>query len=271
MAEKRMFAKTIIDSDSFLDMPLSTQALYFHLSMRADDDGFINNPKKIQRVVGAADDDLKLLIFKNFVIPFESGVCVIKHWFIHNYIRGDRYKPTVYQEEREQLDVKENKAYTLGNPSVEALPDGMTVGIPSGNHMVDQPETQYRLDKSSIDLEENSILHGAETPPSRNIPPLNASLIVISITLNDKTEYPITEEDVKEWKELYPAVDVLQELRKMRGWAIANPTKRKTKNGIKRFINSWLAKEQDRRRATQNNGRESRQPEEWGEMPWDKE
>ena len=97
MAERRMFAKTIIDSDAFLDMPLSAQALYFHLSMRADDDGFINNPKKIQRVIGGSDDDLKLLIAKRFLLPFESGVVVIKHWKIHNFIRTDRYKPTVYQ------------------------------------------------------------------------------------------------------------------------------------------------------------------------------
>ena len=88
MAERRMFSKTIIDSDAFLDMPLSTQSLYFHLSMRADDDGFINNPKKIQRMIGCADDDLKLLIAKNFIIPFESGIVVIKHWKIHNYIRN---------------------------------------------------------------------------------------------------------------------------------------------------------------------------------------
>jgi len=113
MAERRMFAKTIIDSDAFLDMPLSTQALYFHLSMRADDEGFINNPKKIQRMTGCSDDDLKLLCAKNFIIPFESGVVVIKHWRIHNYIRADRLVETKYKEEREQLEVKDNGAYTF--------------------------------------------------------------------------------------------------------------------------------------------------------------
>jgi len=132
VAERRMFAKTIIDSDAFLDMPLSTQSLYFHLSMRADDDGFINNPKKIQRMIGCADDDLKLLVAKNFIIPFESGIVVIKHWKIHNYIRNDRYKETVYKEEMALLEVKENKAYTLG--------------IPNGYQM----ETQVRLGKDSI-------------------------------------------------------------------------------------------------------------------------
>lgn len=113
MAERRMFAKTIIDSDVFLDMPLSTQALYFHLSMRADDDGFINNPKKIQRMIGCGDDDLKLLVAKKFLILFESGVIVIKHWRMHNYIQKDRYKETVYIEEKGMLEIKENKAYTF--------------------------------------------------------------------------------------------------------------------------------------------------------------
>ena len=136
MAERRMFAKTIIDSDAFLDMPMSTQALYFHLSMRADDDGFINNPKKIQRMVGATEDDLKLLIAKNFIIVFESGVIVIKHWKIHNYIRNDRYKPTVYQEEFKSLSTKNNGSYTLG--------------IPDDNHLVYQMDTQVRLGKDSI-------------------------------------------------------------------------------------------------------------------------
>ena len=131
MAERRMFAKTIIDSDAFLDMPLSTQALYFHLSMRADDEGFINNPKKIQRMIGASDDDAKLLIAKNFIIPFESGVVVIKHWRIHNYLRSDRFKPTVYREEREQLTLKENKSYTKAE-NVE-IPTRYPDGIPNGN------------------------------------------------------------------------------------------------------------------------------------------
>lgn len=112
MAERRMFAKTIIDSDAFLDMPLSTQSLYFHLSMRADDDGFINNAKKIQRMLGCTDDDFKILLSKNFVIPFENGVCVIKHWRIHNLIQKDRYKPTVYGELKDKLSLKNNNVYS---------------------------------------------------------------------------------------------------------------------------------------------------------------
>jgi len=119
MAERRMFAKTIIDSDAFLDMPLSTQALYFHLSMRADDDGFINNAKKIQRMLGCNDDDLKILLSKNFIIPFETGVCVIKHWKIHNLIQKDRYKPTVYSEHKSKLSLKNNNVYTMDTVCIQ--------------------------------------------------------------------------------------------------------------------------------------------------------
>lgn len=137
MAERRMFAKTIIDSDAFLDMPLSSQALYFHLSMRADDDGFINNPKKIQRMVGSSEDDLKLLIAKRFIIAFESGVIVIKHWKIHNYIQKDRYKPTLYQEEKSILTNKNNNSYTV---ETDCIHDGYSL------------ETQVRLGKDRLEL-----------------------------------------------------------------------------------------------------------------------
>lgn len=113
MAERRMFAKTIIDSDAFLDMPTSARLLYYDLSMRADDDGFINSPKKIIRMTGASDDDLKVLIAKKFVIPFENGIVVIKHWKIHNYIAKDRYTETKYKEEKAMLQLDENNAYTL--------------------------------------------------------------------------------------------------------------------------------------------------------------
>ena len=147
MAERRMFAKTIIDSDAFVDMPLSTQALYFHLSMRADDDGFINNPKKIQRMIGASDDDFKVLCLKRFIIPFESGIVVIKHWKIHNYIRNDRYKPTVYTTEKALITSKENGAYTEVD----------TVGIPNGYQM----DTQYRLGKGSLELGKDSVVEGS--------------------------------------------------------------------------------------------------------------
>lgn len=112
MAERRMFSKKIIDSDAFLDMPQSTQCLYFHLGMRADDDGFINGPKKIARMVGSSDKDLEILVEKRYLLAFDSGVVVIKHWKIHNYIQNDRYKPTLYMDEANSLHIKENGVYT---------------------------------------------------------------------------------------------------------------------------------------------------------------
>lgn len=155
MAERRMFAKTIIDSDAFLDMPLSTQALYFHLSMRADDDGFINNPKKIQRMIGASDDDFKVLLAKRFLIPFESGIVVIKHWRIHNYIQKDRYKATPYKEEMAMLDIKENNAYTL-RADVES----------SRIQVVSNMDTQVRIGK---DKDSKDILSGEPDPMAGQI------------------------------------------------------------------------------------------------------
>jgi hypothetical protein len=147
MAEKRMFTQKIIDSDAFLEMPTSAQALYFHLNMRADDDGFVNNPKKITRYVGAADDDLKLLLVKRFIIGFDSGVIVIKHWRMHNTLKNDRYKPTDYQEEFAMLRLKENKAYT-DKPA--EIPDGTKVE-PEWNQSGTEPEPQNRIDKNRID------------------------------------------------------------------------------------------------------------------------
>ncbi len=161
MAERRMFAKTIIDSDAFLDMPLSTQALYFHLSMRADDDGFINNPKKIQRMVGCGDDDLKLLMAKRFILVFESGVIVIKHWKIHNYIQKDRYKPTLYQDEKAQIAVKETNAYTfvenLSEPSETSTEQPSEDVYPSCIHDGYSLETQVRLGKDRLGKDRKKI------------------------------------------------------------------------------------------------------------------
>ena len=146
MAERRMFAKTIIDSDAFLDMSASAQALYFHLGMRADDDGFVNNPKKIQRIINASDDDLKILFAKRFIIGFETGVIVIKHWKMHNYIQRDRYKPTVYQDEKARLITKDNKSYTEKQGYISDVSTLDTVCIQDASSL----DTQVRLGKDSI-------------------------------------------------------------------------------------------------------------------------
>jgi hypothetical protein len=152
MAERRMFTKKITESDAFLDMPSSTQALYFHLNMSADDDGFINNPKKIQRMVGSSDDDMKLLIAKKFIITFDSGVIVIKHWKMHNYIQNDRYKPTDYVDEKSMLELKKNKAYTL------------TVNEMDTNCLQDVSVGKVRLGK--VRLGKDNKKNGRFAPPS---------------------------------------------------------------------------------------------------------
>ena len=128
MAERRMFAKTIVTSDAFLDMPLSARCLYFTLGMLADDDGFVNSPKSIMRQVGACQDDLNILLMKRFILAFESGVIVIKHWRIHNYIQKDRYKESKYIEEKSTLTIDEKGAYTECIQDVSNLDTQVRVG-----------------------------------------------------------------------------------------------------------------------------------------------
>ena len=128
MAERRMFAKTIVTSDAFLDMPLSARCLYFTLGMLADDDGFVNSPKSIMRQVGASQDDLNLLLLKRFILAFDSGVIVIKHWRIHNYIQKDRYKESKYIEEKATLMIDEKGAYTECIQDVYKVDTQVSVG-----------------------------------------------------------------------------------------------------------------------------------------------
>ena len=162
MAERRMFAKTIVLSDAFLDMPLSARCLYFTLGMLADDDGFVNSPKSIMRQAGASTDDLNLLMAKRFILAFDSGVIVIKHWRIHNYIQKDRYKESKYMEEKATLMIDQNGAYT------ECIQD------------VSTSDTQVRLgkDRDRLELGEDRIVEdnedSATPPPTRSkrfIPP----------------------------------------------------------------------------------------------------
>ncbi len=140
-----MFSKQITSSDSFTDMPVSSQLLYFHLAMEADDDGFVGNPKRIMKIANVSDDDIKILISKRFILAFESGVIVIKHWLLHNAVRKDMYKETQYLEEKNTLEIKDNKTYT------EFRNDSVTTPL-------------HRLDKVRIDKIEHSILYLKKIP-----------------------------------------------------------------------------------------------------------
>lgn len=189
MAERRMFAKTIIDSDAFLDMPLSSQALYFHLSMRADDEGFINNPRKIQRMIGSSDDDLRILMAKNFILAFESGVIVIKHWKIHNYIRNDRFKPTMYQDEKALLSEKDNKSYSLDD-----------VGIPNDNQLTYQMDTQVRLGKVRLGKDSKEI-KDVTPPPAKPKPVRHKYGEYKNVLLTDQDMEKLQTEFPSDWQD----------------------------------------------------------------------
>ena len=134
MANRRMFSLSVVDTDKFLEMPASTQALYFHLGMRADDDGFVSSPRKVLSFTNCTNDDLKVLISKGFIIPFESGIIVITHWKRHNYIQSDRYRKTIHSEERKQLELVEN-VYKFN---------------PNCIQNVSEAEAQYRLSKDRV-------------------------------------------------------------------------------------------------------------------------
>ena len=155
MAERRMFSKSIIDSDLFLNMPLTSQLLYFHLSMRADDDGFVDKPKSIMRLTGCKDDDLRVLISNGFVLPFEIGIVVIRHWRVHNYIQKDRYKPTLYKEEMGALSIDDNNVYRLDTECIQS---------------VSEMDTQVRLGKSKDRLEIVESEGSSQPTPSNKKP-----------------------------------------------------------------------------------------------------
>ena len=180
MAERRMFAKKITDTDAFLDMPLSTQALYFHLSMHADDEGFVSNPKRILKMVSASDDDLKLLILKRFILTFDSGVVVIKHWKIHNYIQSDRFVPTTYVEERKTLVLDEKKAYIEKENAVD------TKCIQNGYKL----DTQYSIGKCNKVCNSDTSYYSPQTPQGEKEEekPTKAEVITYFIETLHRTE-----------------------------------------------------------------------------------
>ena len=204
-----MFAKTIVLSDAFLDMPLSARCLYFTLGMFADDDGFVNSPKGIMRQCGASEDDLKVLISKKFLLVFESGVIVIKHWRINNYLRNDRYQATKYLEERNELSIDEKGAYTFGIPNS---------GIPSIG--------KDRLDKDSIDKEK--VLSNDNTKKKKFIPPSVSEVADYCKSVGSQV-------DAEAFVAFYESKDWFVGKNKMKSWRAAITTWEK-RNGLKRIV-----------------------------------
>ena len=218
MANKRMFSLNVVDTDKFLDMPITTQALYFHFGMRADDDGFVASPKKILKIANCTNDDLRLLVAKGYIIPFETGVVVITDWKKNNFIRSDRHKPTQYQEEMKRLSIS-GGSYMLN-----------TVGIPNDNQVTYQRETQVSIDKDSID-KEICVQPEVATPPE-STPQKKTSRFI-----------PPTEEEVKQYcLENGYTLDTQRfvDFYECKGWMVG---KNKMKNW-KAAVRTWARKDQ---------------------------
>jgi len=190
MAQRRMFSKDITENDAFLDMPLSTQALYFHLGMQADDDGFVS-PNRILRMVGCQADDLKILVAKKFVLQFDDGVLVIKHWKMNNYLRNDRYKATTHQDKLAMLTVKSNGGYKLD-----------TIGIPA-------------VDAGKVSIGKDRIVeYSKEKKQSRFAPP---SLLEVQKYITDNN-YTV---DAESWMDFYTSKGWMIGKNKMKDWKAA--------------------------------------------------
>ena len=227
MAEKRMFAKSIVLSDAFLDMPMSSRCLYFTLGMLADDDGFVGSPKSIMRQCGASEDDMRVLISKRYVLAFESGVIVIKHWRINNYLRSDRYSKTTYVEELESLKLDKKGAYTEADkaPEIQAaesgIPDGIPTVYPEKNREEEIRSDQYRVEEE-------------------------ASAPGIKVLLSTGGYYNITDARIADLQKIFPEIDVRAELAVMAEAMRVSPNKRRTITRIETTMLNWMKNSRDR-------------------------
>ena len=189
MAKRRMFSLDVVDTDAFLDLPASSQNLYFHLGMRADDDGFISSPKRIAATVAASADDLKLLVAKGFIIPFDSGVCVVRDWKVNNYIQGDRYTPSLYKEEKAHLGLDENRRYSMLD--TVCIQDGYTGKV--------------RLGKDRL----NTFGLGSAEPNEKKFFPPDSDAYMAACCLRDEiasrlpTASPPSEKQLQSWADAF--------------------------------------------------------------------
>ena len=279
MAERRMFSKTIMGSDTFTDMPASTQILYVHLSLQADDDGFLGNPKKIQKMTGCTIDDFNGLVDENFIIPFKSGVIAITHWKVHNRVRSDRYKETIYLKEKSQLRETATGVYELIPEEENGIPSDNhmdTNGIPSDNQTVSERYTQYSIGKDSVgkdslvqvspvqysSVEVSSVSSSTSTEASsyhdvkkeaseetknkkEKIRENEREEPITVLPLRDGKEYPLFQKHVTAWDFMYPLVDVKQEFFRMKEFLEEHPEERVAASAMNLFMMNWLRAEQE--------------------------
>ena len=274
-----MFSKTIMGSDTFTDMPASTQILYVHLSLQADDDGFLGNPRKIQRMIGCSSDDLSKLVDENFIISFPSGVIAITHWKVHNRVRSDRYKETIYLTEKSRLRETATGVYELIPDGENGIPSDNhmdTNGIPSDNQTVSERYTQYSIGKDSIgkdslvqvspvqysSVEVSSVSSSTSTEASSYHDVKKEASEetkhkkekeredgkerpITVLPLKDGKEYPLFQKHVSAWDFMYPLVDVEQEFFRMKEFLEEHPEARVAASAMNLFMMNWLRAEQE--------------------------
>ena len=246
MANKRMFSIGIIDSDQFLDMSMEARLLYYDLGMRADDDGFVNSPKKIMRITKVTDKSLDELEDKGFIFRFASGVLVIRHWNINNNMRKDTYHETSYTEEKAQLVLDSASIYQLRNEYVT-----------DSSRDCNDDETECAEDVSQIRLDKDSINQPKVSSGKNSLDSICSeqkisSELEHSTNPDDCIEFPvlggntyIPKSLIEEWESVYTNVDVMQEVLKAKEWCKANP--KRLKVNWRSFLVNWLNKNQDRR------------------------
>ena len=252
MAERRMFSRRVIESARFLRMPVSAQALYFHLGMQADDDGVVEG-YKVLRMVGANEDDLRVLVAKGFAIVLnEDLVTYLTDWNENNRMRADRKVDSAYRDLLIQMvpDAVLIESKERADRPKEANADSRDVHGTTTGRQWDVPGTSTgqpwdgigkdRIGKVSI--VQDSINNTTSAPEPEAPPP------AVEFVLNDGSLYGVPQDDVAKYQQLYPGIDVMQELRKIVGWCDANPKNRKTRTGAKRFVNGWLSRAQDKAR-----------------------
>lgn len=248
MANRRMFSTRVTESTRFIKMPATSQNLYFHLGMNADDDGVVE-AYPVMCMIGATEDDLRILVGKQFATVLnEDYVTFLNDWTENNNIRADRKVDSIYKDlllqivPDAQLKVAKSSYYSRVKGICQTN-DGQETDKGQQNDRIGK----VRLGKDSIGKDNNTVCLEPKTYSNQS---------GILIPLNDKNFYNVPLDKIALWKATYPAVDVEQELRKMIAWSDSNPTRRKTRRGVERFINNWLSSEQDKGRGYQNSSRQ---------------
>ena len=242
MAQRRMFSKKITETDLFLDMPMSAQCLYFHLNMSADDDGFIGNAKTIRRMIGASEDDLKLLLAKEFLIPFDNGVVVIKDWKIHNYIQKDRYNETIYKDEKASLVENENKQYQrLSHMDTKCIQN------------VSSTDTQVRLGKDRLGKDSKD--KGTTPAPKKKKTPVKHKYGEYqNVLLSDEQLEKLKKEFPKDYQDRIERVSIYCE------------SSGKTYKNYLATIRNWAKKDKEQKSAKKL--KNERDYDEYGDLGW---